>query len=456
MIHCFTVHGARLVLDAHSQSLHEVDGLAWEILTGEFSGRPETVRVLQERYPAAEIEGALGEIEILRRQGLLFAPDPHPDYQPPPPEVKALCLYVSHHCNLACRYCFARAGRPDTVRKLMPSGVARRAVDLLISESGARRHVEIDFFGGEPLLNFPVVRDTIRYARERGEAAGKRVGFTVTTNGLLLTPEVRRFLLKNKVNVVLSLDGRPEAHDRWRRTPGGGGSHREVLPKIREYVREWEACRGSRGYYYVRGTFTRHNLDFAEDFRYLVEQGFHNVSLEPVVAPQDEEYALRERDLPRVRAEYERLATVYLEAFQADARVRFFHFEIDLDAGPCLPKRLSGCGAGHAYLAVDADGGLFPCHQFVGQSHFWLGDVFSGVARTDLVDAFRQTHVYTKKECSDCWAKFFCSGGCHAHAFLENGSIRHPSWLGCATMRHRLECALYVQARISEITGSKS
>lgn len=454
MIHCFEVHNTRLVLDAHSISLHEVDGPAWEILTGRFGGRPETVQALRERYPAVEIEGALGEVEALRGQGLLFAPDPHRDYQPPPPEVKALCLYVSHHCNLACRYCFARAGHPDAIRKLMPSDVARRAVDLLIRGSGARRRVEIDFFGGEPLLNFPVVRDTIRYARSQGEEAGKRFGFTVTTNGLLLTPEVRRFLLDNEVNVVLSLDGRPEAHDRWRRTPGGGGSHREVLPNIRDYVREWKSGPGPRGYYYIRGTFTRQNLDFAEDFRYLIEQGFRNVSLEPVVAPVDEEYALTERDLPRVRAEYERLAADYLEALRADPTVRFFHFDLDLDAGPCLPKRLSGCGAGHAYLAVDADGGLFPCHQFVGQRGFLLGDVFSGAVRADLVDDFRQAHVYNKNECSDCWAKFLCSGGCHAQAFLENGSIHHPGRLGCAAMRHRLECALYVQARKSQDAGA--
>lgn len=214
MMHCFTVQGARLVLDAHSQSLHEVDGPAWEILSGRLCGRLETMRALEGRYPAAEIEGALGEIEELRRQGLLFAPDPHPDYQPPPPQVKALCLYVTHHCNLACRYCYAGAGRPETAGKLMSARVARRAVDLLIDGSGSRRHVEIDFFGGEPLLNFPVVRDTVRYARGRAEAAGKQVGFTVTTNGLLLAPEVRRFLLENEVNVVLSLDGRPEVHDR--------------------------------------------------------------------------------------------------------------------------------------------------------------------------------------------------------------------------------------------------
>jgi len=444
VIHCFSVRGTRLVLDAHSQMLHEVDELVWALLCGGFTESGEAVRALGARYPAAEIAAALAEIEELRAQELLFAPDPHAGYEPPPPQVKALCLNVAHHCNLACRYCFA--GAPETGEQLMTPEVARRAVDFLVTRSGGRRHVEIDFFGGEPLLNFPVIAETVAYARTRAAAAGKEVGFTVTTNGLLLTPEVRRFLLANRVNVVLSLDGRPEVHDRLRCTAGGRGSYRTVLPRIRQFVSDWEAWDGPRGYYYLRGTFTRHNLDFADDFRYLVGLGFTNISLEPVVALPDADYALREEDLPRVHREYERLADIYLELVRENAAVRFFHFELDLDEGSCLPKRLSGCGAGHAYLAVDAGGDLYPCHQFIGRREFVLGSVFAGELRSDLVESFRHAHVYSKEGCTDCWAKFLCSGGCHAHAVLESGSLLRPSRLGCATMRSRLQAALYVQA----------
>jgi len=445
LIHCFEVRGKRLVLDVHSQVLHEVDELAWALLTGGYADPEAAAESLGGRFPEAEIGAALSEIADLRARGLLSTPDPHTGYQPPPPQVKALCLNVAHHCNLACRYCFAAA--PETTARMMPAATARRAVDYLLAASGARRHVEIDFFGGEPLLNFPVIRDTVAYARRRGETAGKEVGFTVTTNGMLLTPDITRFLLENRVNVVLSLDGRPEVHDRLRRTAGGHGSHAAVLARIRRFVSEWKRWEGPRGYYYLRGTFTRHNLDFAEDFRYLACQGFANISLEPVVALPCADYGLREDDLRQVHHEYQRLADIYLDLVaRQNPALRFFHFEIDLDAGPCLPKRLSGCGAGHAYLAVDAAGDIYPCHQFIGRAEFLLGNVFGGGLRQDLVEDFRHAHVYTKEGCARCWAKFLCSGGCHAHAVMENGSLLKPSRLGCKVMRSRLEAALYVQA----------
>ncbi|MBE0467853.1 MAG: thioether cross-link-forming SCIFF peptide maturase [Candidatus Desulforudis sp.] len=444
MVHCFAMNGTRLVFDGHSQVLHEVDEMAWSILSNGWNDPGEAVRRLGNRYPVADITGALAEIEELRAQELLFAPDPYAEYAPAPSQVKGLCLNMAHHCNLACRYCFA--GAPGTPKKLMEAPVARRAVDFLISGSGARRHVEIDFFGGEPLLNFSVIRETVHYARKQAALAGKQVGFTVTTNGLLLGREIRRFLLENEINVVLSLDGRPEVHDRLRPAPGGKGSHRAVLHGSKQYVADWEAWAGPRGYYYVRGTFTGNNLDFAEDFRYLAGLGFSNISLEPVVALPCADYALRKQDLARVHAEYARLAEIYLDLARENPAIRFFHFELDLDEGPCLPKRLSGCGAGHAYLAVDAAGAIYPCHQFIGKSEFLLGDVSAGIVRRNLVEGFRHAHVYAKEECVDCWAKFLCSGGCHAHAYLENGSILKPSRLACATMRSRLEAALFVQA----------
>ncbi len=433
-----------MVFDVHSQVLHEVDELAWELLRSGLNTYAEAVEKLGSRFGTADIAGALGEITALRARGLLYAPDPHADYDPPPPLVKALCLNVAHHCNLACRYCFAAA--PEAAAKLMPKATARRAVDYLLAASGARRHVEIDFFGGEPLLNFPVIRDTVEYARRRGKAVGKEVGFTVTTNGLLLTPEIIRFLLNNRVNVVLSLDGRPEVHDRLRHTVRGQGSHAASLTRIRQFVSAWRQWDGPRGYYYLRGTFTRHNLDFADDFCYLVDQGFDKISLEPVVSLPCTDYGLREEDLAEIRYEYQRLADIYLELARQNAGLRFFHFQIDLDEGPCLPKRLAGCGAGHAYLAVDAEGDLYPCHQFIGREEFLMGNVFTAELRYDLVEHFRHAHVYTKEGCVRCWAKFLCSGGCHAHAYLENRSVLKPSRLGCALMRARLEAALYVQA----------
>lgn len=447
MIHCFMVQGRQLVLDANSQTLHEVDGPAWAILSGGLTGSGEAVRALGKRFPVADITGACAEIEELRARGQLFASDPHPDYQPPPPQVKAICLYVAHHCNLACRYCFA--GAAGATEKLMTAAAARRAVDFLLTASGNRRRVEIDFFGGEPLLNFAVIRETVGYARARARAAGKQVGFTVTTNGLLLKREVRQFLLDEQINVVLSLDGRPEVHDRWRCFPEGRGSYRAVIPRIEAFVSEWETWNEARGYYYIRGTFTRKNLDFAADFRYLAGLGFSQISLEPVVALPDTDFAIREQDLSRVHVEYEQLASIYLKLAQENPGLRFFHFEIDLDEGPCLPKRLSGCGAGHAYLAIDAAGDIYPCHQFIGQQQFLLGSIFADELRHDLVESFRQAHVYAKEDCADCWAKFFCSGGCHAHNFMENDSIFKPSRVGCATMRSRLEVALYVQAELS-------
>lgn len=455
MLHCFTVHDTKLVYDVHSHSLHAVDDLAWAVLRRGLYRTPE--HALKELAGAgwaeADILAVLDEIDRLRREEMLCTPDPFTGYEPGEFLVKALCLNVAHNCNLACRYCFASADDFGDAEVLMPLSTAMEAVDFLFAQAGARRHLEIDFFGGEPLLNMPVIRDTVAYARRRGEGGGKVLGFTVTTNGMLLDDRVGRYLLENGINVVLSCDGRPGVHNRLRRTRGGGGSHGTVLRHALRYLDMHRRWPGPKGYCYVRGTFTRHNLDFTRDFRYLADLGIEDISLEPVVANPDEEHAFREADVPAAEAEYERLAAAYLERAEAGTPVRFFHFEMDLDDGPCLPKLLTGCGAGHSYLAVTAHGDIYPCHQFIGRTAYLMGHVRDGELRRDIVDRFRAAHVYAKPKCRECWAKFLCSGGCHAHCEQESGSILEPPDTACALMRKRLECALYVRAKMADLTG---
>lgn len=441
MIHCFSINGRHLVFDAHSQALHQVDDLTLALLQGHSPAE------LAGFHPREEINEAVEEIAALTRQGLLHAPDPYGTYAPPRPGVKALCLNVAHACNLSCGYCFAGQGAYGGGAGLMAADTARQAIDFLLANCGGRRRLEVDFFGGEPLLNLDVVRGTVAYARERGAAAGKEFSFTLTTNAVLLDEAVTDFCLSNAINVVLSLDGRPEIHDRLRRTRGGEGSYALVFPNIRRFLERWAAWEAPKGYAYVRGTYTRYNLDFAADFAHLASAGIRYVSLEPVVAGPAEPYALRDDDLDRIREEYRRLAEVYLDLAAAGQRVRFFHFELDLDGGPCLPKRLTGCGAGGDYLAVAAGGEIYPCHQFVGRGEFQVGDMAAGVTRPDLVEQFRQAHVYRKVACRSCWAKFLCSGGCHAAAYFANRNLLEPSAVACELMRARLECALYIKAR---------
>jgi len=441
LIHCFSLEGVKLVYDAHSQALHQVDDLAWAVLKG------EDFAALGQPPAAEELAEVKGEIASLQERGLLFCPDPYGGYEPPAPAVKALCLNVAHACNLACRYCFAGKGQYGEGPALMPLHTARRAVEFLLANAGSRQRLEIDFFGGEPLLNWDVVKETVFYARRRGAEAGKTITFTLTTNALLLDEGVTGFCLQHGVNVVLSLDGRREVHDRLRLTPGGQGSYDLVVRNVRRFVRSWTAHPEPKGYYFIRGTFTRHNPDFADDFLHLVDLGFDRISIEPVVAAPGEPHALTGDDLPRLEAEYERLARAYLGLRREGRMVRFFHFELDLDRGPCLAKRLTGCAAGTDYLAVAPGGGIYPCHQFVGRPDFLLGSVETGVANRPVVEMFRHAHVYAKARCRACWAKFLCSGGCHAAAFLQNGSILEPYDVGCRLMHKRLECALFIKAR---------
>lgn len=442
-IHKFIFNGVKLVLDVASGALHVVDEVAWEVLDllEKEKGREEIVRQLSPRFGQQTVLETLEEIEKLRAEGQLWSEDILAGrYQPEENQpVKALCLNIAHDCNLRCRYCFAGTGAFGGKRKLMPASTARQAVDFLLAASGPRRHVEIDFFGGEPLLNWEVLRETVEYGLERAREAGKKIKFTVTTNGTLLDEEKQEFLNQYNMSVVLSIDGREEVNDRMRRYPDGRGTYRELLPRYLRFVNS----RRQKDYY-LRGTYTAANLDFYADAAALVEAGFKEISLEPVVG--EGEYALTLEHLPAIRESYENLARYYVERWRAGEEFTFFHFLLDLTGGPCLPKRLTGCGAGYAYLAVDPEGGLYPCHQFVGHEEFCLGTVAEGITRPELSRRFLQAHVYNKEECRCCWARFLCSGGCHAHAYREKGDIMQPASLACAITRLRLEAALYVQA----------
>ncbi|MBF7081453.1 thioether cross-link-forming SCIFF peptide maturase [Desulfallas sp. Bu1-1] len=442
MIHAFTFDGTNIVLDVNSNAVHVVDEPAFNIIK-EYAGATggELVEKYAPVYGPDVVREILREVDELKNKGLLFSGDPLPGGYRPPEEgvVKALCLHLAHDCNLRCRYCFAGQGDFGGDRGLMSLEVGRAAIDFLMQTSGGRRHVEVDFFGGEPLLNRPVLFDLVQYGRFRAREAGKEIKFTLTTNALLLDREMQRFIGENDLAVVLSIDGRPGVHDRMRPFPSGEGSYRRVMERIKQFVHS-PYC----GEYYIRGTFTRYNLDFSEDVRHLAEAGFEHISVEPVVAGADTGYALRDEDVPVLLEEYEKLTRYLLGRHRQGRPVDFFHFNIDLEDGPCLPKRLTGCSAGLEYLAVTPGGDLYPCHQFVGRQDFRMGNVFEGL-NSNPACFFREAHIYNKNACGQCWAKFHCSGGCHANALAFNGNLLEPYRLGCLLARKRLECALYLK-----------
>lgn len=451
MLHKFEFDGTKIVLDVHSGAVHEVDDLAWLLLdVYKELTRPQILAKYGQVYGAEETGTALDEIEALERAGLLYSPDPYAGvYQPAAAAItKALCLHLAHSCNLSCRYCFAGQGRFGGEAELMPEDIGKAAIDFVLARSGERKNLNIDFFGGEPLLNFPVLKELVKYGRKRGRETDKEIQFTVTTNAMTLNDEITSFLNQEGISVVLSLDGRPEVHDRMRPRPGGTGSYEEVVRRIRTFV----AARDDANYI-IRGTFTRSNLDFCADVMHMAELGFKNLSVEPVVATEEAPYAIREEDLPFLFDQYEQLAREVLRLRSEGRPVDFFHFNIDLEGGPCLPKRLTGCGAGYEYMAVAPNGDIYPCHQFVGRPDFRLGNVREGQVNSGIEAAFRDAHVYNMEGCSDCWAKFYCSGGCHANAQLFNGTIYKPYRIGCALMKKRLECALYL--KVQEAGGNE-
>lgn len=451
MIHAFRQKDKNIVLDVNSGCVHVMDDLCFDLICA-LDGReelPDSVPAeiavdLGKQYETAEINEAYGDILELYRQGVLFSKDEYADIavnMKKRSPVKAMCLHVSHDCNLRCRYCFADEGAYHQQRELMSAETGKKAIDFLIAHSAKRRNLEVDFFGGEPLMNFGVVKEVVEYAREQEKLHDKNFRFTITTNGLLLNDDNMEYINKEMSNVVLSLDGRKEVNDKVRCRVDGGGSYDIIVPKLQKM-----ADSRNQDNYYVRGTFTRYNLDFADDVIHLADLGFKQTSVEPVVGDEKEDYVLRKEDLPKIFEEYEKLTEEYLKRRREGKGFNFFHFMIDLDQGPCVIKRLSGCGAGCEYLAVAPNGDIYPCHQFVGTEEYKMGSLNEGKISQTIREKFEDCNVYTKPKCVDCFAKFYCSGGCMANACLLNGDINQPHEISCELQRKRVECSLYIKA----------
>lgn len=453
MIHSYKLGDLNIVLDIYSGSVHIVDDIAFDMINMfEDHSREEIVNAILAKYPdrtdlnESEILEGLDQIERLKQNGKLFTPDTFSSMAgelkaKTAGVVKALCLHVAHTCNLNCSYCFASQGKYHGDRDVMSFEVGKRALDFLIENSGTRHNLEVDFFGGEPLMNWQVVKDLVKYARLREKETGKNFRFTLTTNGVLIDDDVIEFANREMSNVVLSLDGRKEIHDRFRVDYAGNGSFDRIVPKFQKLVE----ARGHKNYY-MRGTFTHANPDFLKDIETMLDLGFTELSMEPVVCAPDDPSALTKEDKSVVMEQYERLAELMLKKHREGRPFTFYHYMIDLKGGPCVYKRVSGCGSGTEYMAVTPWGDLYPCHQFVGEEAFKLGNVFEGVTNTAVQEKFASCNVYTRPECADCWAKLYCSGGCAANAYHATGDITGVYADGCDLFRKRMECAIMLEA----------
>ena len=455
LIHQYKLGGYNIVLDVCSGSVHAVDDIAYDIISMyEGHTREEVIAAVKKKYGAdvtdADIEECYAQVAELADEGSLFAPD---SFEPMAGKlkertagvIKALCLHVAHTCNLNCSYCFASQGKYHGDRAVMSYEVGKQALDFLVAHSGTRRNLEVDFFGGEPLMNWNVVKQLVEYGRSQEKEHNKKFRFTLTTNGVLLNDEIMEFCNKEMSNVVLSLDGRPEVNDRMRPFRNGKGSYELIVPKFQKFAKS----RGEKDYF-VRGTFTRNNLDFGNDVLHYADLGFEKLSMEPVVAAPEEPYSIREEDLPQIMDEYDRLAKEFVKRQKEGRGFKFFHFMLDLSQGPCVAKRLSGCGSGTEYLAVTPWGDLYPCHQFVGNEEFLLGNVDTGVVNTKVRDEFKLCNVYAKEKCKNCFARFYCSGGCAANSFNFHGSITDAYDIGCEMQKKRIECAIMIRAALAE------
>ncbi len=453
MIHQYKNNGYNIVLDVNSGSVHVVDEIVYDIIPLFQDNTVETIKdMLSDKYSAENIEEACGEIQALKDDGVLFTDDIYEtcieqftEQKAKDNIVKAMCLHIAHDCNLACKYCFAEEGEYHGRRALMSAEVGKKALDFLVANSGMRRNLEVDFFGGEPLMNFDVVKEIVRYGRELEKTNDKKFRFTMTTNGVLLNDEILDFVNKECGNLVLSVDGRKEIHDKMRPFRNGTGSYDLIMPKFQKAAES-----RNQTDYYVRGTFTRNNLDFSKDVLDLADKGFKQISMEPVVADESEDYALRMEDLPEIYDEYDKLAVEMIKREREGRGFNFFHFMIDLTGGPCVYKRLSGCGCGTEYLAVTPWGDLYPCHQFVGHEEFIMGNVWEGIKSPDIRKGFNYSNVYTKDKCRDCFCKFYCSGGCAANAYNFNGDINEPYDIACRLQQKRVECAIMIKCALAE------
>ena len=435
MIHVFNYRDKNYIYDVGSGSLHECDKPTADYLKANYEDGDIDITYLTDE----QIKEALSDVNALKEQGLLFKEEVKA-YPVKSNEVKALCIHICHDCNMRCRYCFADEGAYHNKREAMDFETAKAAVDFLIENSGKRKVLEMDFFGGEPLMNLDVLKKTVYYAKEAGEKAGKKFLFTTTTNALLLNEETVRFLNEEMENVVLSLDGRKEVHDAIRKSVNGKGTFDLIIEKIKNFI----ALRGDKSYY-VRGTFTAKNLDFGKDVLFIARQGVDSISMEPVVT-DIEDLQIRAEHIPAIEKEYENLCDEYLKCYAGGNGFNFFHFNVDLEGGPCLSKRVSACGAGNEYFSVIPNGDIYPCHQFAGDKDFRMGSVFEGITRPDIREKFKNSCLFTRKKCENCFAKFICSGGCSANNYHFNGDIDEPYETTCAMMKKRIECAMHILA----------
>lgn len=463
MIHQYKNNGYDILMDINSGAVHVVEDVVYDAVAvlaktipelSEPMPLPEEAKrevreALKAQYPSEDIEDALSDIQELIDAEELFTKDVYQnyvmDFKKRKTVVKALCLHIAHDCNLACQYCFAEEGEYHGRRALMSFETGKKALDFLIANSGNRQNLEVDFFGGEPLMNWEVVKQLVEYGRSQEEEHHKKFRFTLTTNGVLLNDEIMEFCNREMSNVVLSLDGRKEVNDRMRPFCKGAGSYDLIVPKFQKFAESRNQTN-----YYVRGTFTRNNLDFSEDVLHFADLGFKQMSIEPVVSDPKEPYAIRKEDLPQILSEYDKLAVEYINRKKEGRGFNFFHFMIDLQQGPCVAKRLSGCGSGTEYLAVTPWGDLYPCHQFVGQEGVLLGNVEEGITNTKVRDEFKLCNVYAKEKCRDCFARFYCSGGCAANSYHFHGSITDAYDIGCEMQKKRIECSIMIKAALAE------
>ena len=460
MIHQYKNNGYNIVLDVNSGSVHVVDECVYDAIplveevlksgvseSETLAAAIEACKVLP--YPKEDMAEVCEELLALKDAGQLYTEDIYKDYiidfKKRQTVVKALCLHIAHDCNLACQYCFAEEGEYHGRRALMSLEVGKKALDFLVANSGNRINLEVDFFGGEPLMNWDVVKELVAYGRSLEEPNNKKFRFTLTTNGILLNDDILEFANREMSNIVCSIDGRKEINDKMRPFRGGQGSYDVIVPKFRKVAESRDQMD-----YYVRGTFTHNNLDFSKDVAHLADLGFKQISVEPVVAKPEDSYAIREEDIPKILEEYDELAKDLIRRRKEGKGVNFFHFMIDLTGGPCVAKRLSGCGSGTEYLAVTPWGDFYPCHQFVGQEEFLMGNVFEGITRTDIQDEFKTCNVYAKEKCRDCFAKFYCSGGCAANSYNFHGKINDAYDIGCKLQRKRIECAIMMKVALTE------
>ena len=452
MIHAYKLNGYNIILDVNSGCVHVVDEVAFDIIKDyESKSREAITAEILEKYSSRpdvtedDIKGVFEDIEALKADGKLFTEDNFralaKEFKKRQSVVKAICLHVAHDCNLACKYCFAGEGEYHGARGLMSFEVGKAALDFLVKNSGTRKNLEVDFFGGEPSLNFEVVKQLVEYGRSIEKAANKNFRFTYTTNGIILNDEIMEFCNREMSNVVLSLDGRREVNDRMRVFRGGKGSYDNIVPKFQKFA----DSRGQKDYY-IRGTYTHYNTDFAADILHMADLGFKEISIEPVVADPSEPYALKESDLPVLLEQYEILAKEMIKRNKKGEGFTFYHYMIDLDGGPCVVKRVSGCGVGTEYMAVTPNGDLYPCHQFAGDPNFLLGNVKTGVTNDKVCEQFKECNIYSHKECDECFARMYCSGGCAANAYHSTGSVNGVYALGCELHKKRIECAIMIKA----------